>query len=247
MFLLFHLERPDVISGGDLGIRKAIQVEYGLDEMPTPQEVVEMERGLAAASQPRLAVPVGVAGRGPGRLTVVRRSFYLGLVAVALVAVGSVLAALLVRSHEVDHFHALQEDEALRSARQAEAVADLSVGELATAAAFFRAEERFSRHEFEVVGNSLLRRGALTAYRLPPVRSRLGTGRATNAATASRSSTAGRSGRARPPRARPTSRSPTRSPSSRRNRRSASTSATTPNAAPTCGARSTPASRRRRR
>jgi DNA-3-methyladenine glycosylase II len=31
-----------VISGGDLGIRKAIQVEYGLEEMPTPQEVVEM-------------------------------------------------------------------------------------------------------------------------------------------------------------------------------------------------------------
>ena len=42
MFLIFHLERPDVISGGDLGIRKAIQIEYELDEMPTPQEVVEM-------------------------------------------------------------------------------------------------------------------------------------------------------------------------------------------------------------
>ncbi len=42
MFLIFHLERPDVISGGDLGIRKAIQVEYELDEMPTPQQVVEM-------------------------------------------------------------------------------------------------------------------------------------------------------------------------------------------------------------
>ena len=41
MFLLFHLERPDVLSGGDLGIRKAIQIEYGLEEMPTPQEVVE--------------------------------------------------------------------------------------------------------------------------------------------------------------------------------------------------------------
>ena len=40
MFLLFHLERPDVLSGGDLGIRKAIQIEYGLKEMPTPQEVV---------------------------------------------------------------------------------------------------------------------------------------------------------------------------------------------------------------
>ena len=40
MFLLFHLERPDVLSGGDLGIRKAIQVEYGLEAMPTPQETV---------------------------------------------------------------------------------------------------------------------------------------------------------------------------------------------------------------
>ena len=41
MFLIFHLERPDVISGGDLGIRRAIQLAYGLDEMPTPDEVVE--------------------------------------------------------------------------------------------------------------------------------------------------------------------------------------------------------------
>jgi len=42
MFLLFHLERPDVLSGGDLGIRKAIQVEYGLGEMPSPQLVLEI-------------------------------------------------------------------------------------------------------------------------------------------------------------------------------------------------------------
>lgn len=42
MFLLFHLERPDVLSGGDLGIRKAIQVEYGLEEMPTPTRVIEI-------------------------------------------------------------------------------------------------------------------------------------------------------------------------------------------------------------
>jgi DNA-3-methyladenine glycosylase II len=40
MFLLFHLERPDVLSGGDLGIRKAIQIEYGMEETPTPQETV---------------------------------------------------------------------------------------------------------------------------------------------------------------------------------------------------------------
>jgi len=42
MFLIFHLERPDVLSGGDLGIRKAVQVEYGLDEMPSPQRVLEI-------------------------------------------------------------------------------------------------------------------------------------------------------------------------------------------------------------
>jgi DNA-3-methyladenine glycosylase II len=42
MFLLFHLERPDVLSGGDLGIRKAIQIEYELAEMPAPQRVLEI-------------------------------------------------------------------------------------------------------------------------------------------------------------------------------------------------------------
>jgi DNA-3-methyladenine glycosylase II len=42
MFLIFHLERPDVLSGGDLGIRKAVQVEYGLAEMPPPARVLEI-------------------------------------------------------------------------------------------------------------------------------------------------------------------------------------------------------------
>jgi DNA-3-methyladenine glycosylase II len=42
MFLLFHLERPDVLSGGDLGIRKAVQIEYGLEEMPKPEQVLEI-------------------------------------------------------------------------------------------------------------------------------------------------------------------------------------------------------------
>jgi DNA-3-methyladenine glycosylase II len=41
MFLMFHLGRPDVVSGGDLGIRRAIEREYGLDELPSPEEVVE--------------------------------------------------------------------------------------------------------------------------------------------------------------------------------------------------------------
>ena len=42
MFLIFHLQRPDVLSGGDLGIRKAVQIEYRLDEMPTPTRVLEI-------------------------------------------------------------------------------------------------------------------------------------------------------------------------------------------------------------
>jgi DNA-3-methyladenine glycosylase II len=44
VFLLMHLGRPDVIVAGDLGIRKAIMVEYGLNEMPTPSQVEERAR-----------------------------------------------------------------------------------------------------------------------------------------------------------------------------------------------------------
>src|SRR5215203_3199610 len=92
-----------------------------------------------------------------------RRSFYVGLVAVALVAAGFSVLALLVRSSELDHFHTQQREGAKRSARQAEAVSDLSIGELATAAAFFQAKEDLSQREFKIIGESLLRRGALTA------------------------------------------------------------------------------------
>lgn len=34
MFLMFHLGREDVMPTGDLGIRRAVMVEYGLDAMP---------------------------------------------------------------------------------------------------------------------------------------------------------------------------------------------------------------------
>jgi DNA-3-methyladenine glycosylase II len=40
MFLMFDLGRPDVFSGGDLGLRRGIQIAYELDEMPTPEEAV---------------------------------------------------------------------------------------------------------------------------------------------------------------------------------------------------------------
>jgi DNA-3-methyladenine glycosylase II len=36
MFLMFHLERPDVLPVGDLGIRRAIERAYGLDALPEP-------------------------------------------------------------------------------------------------------------------------------------------------------------------------------------------------------------------
>jgi DNA-3-methyladenine glycosylase II len=34
MFLMFHLERPDVLPVGDLGIRRAIERAYGLEALP---------------------------------------------------------------------------------------------------------------------------------------------------------------------------------------------------------------------
>jgi DNA-3-methyladenine glycosylase II len=41
MFLIAHLQRPDVLPVGDLGIRKAFQAVYGLPVLP---EAAEMER-----------------------------------------------------------------------------------------------------------------------------------------------------------------------------------------------------------
>jgi len=42
MFLIFHLERPDVTSAGDLGLRRAMMVEYSLEGMPSEQEFLEI-------------------------------------------------------------------------------------------------------------------------------------------------------------------------------------------------------------
>lgn len=39
MFLMFHLERPDVLPVGDLGIRRAMERAYGLPELPQAQEM----------------------------------------------------------------------------------------------------------------------------------------------------------------------------------------------------------------
>jgi DNA-3-methyladenine glycosylase II len=42
MFLMFHLHRPDVLPVGDLGIRRAVMLRYGLPELPGPQELTRI-------------------------------------------------------------------------------------------------------------------------------------------------------------------------------------------------------------
>ena len=39
MFLMFHLQRPDILAVGDLGIRKAMTALYGLEKRPAPDEM----------------------------------------------------------------------------------------------------------------------------------------------------------------------------------------------------------------
>jgi len=39
MFLIFHLGRPDVLPVGDLGIRRAVECAYALDEPPDAERL----------------------------------------------------------------------------------------------------------------------------------------------------------------------------------------------------------------
>jgi DNA-3-methyladenine glycosylase II len=39
MFLMFQLSRPDVLAVGDLGIRRAVMIRYGLPALPSPAEL----------------------------------------------------------------------------------------------------------------------------------------------------------------------------------------------------------------
>jgi diguanylate cyclase (GGDEF)-like protein len=90
-----------------------------------------------------------------------RKRFWLGITAVVLIAVGSVAAAVLVYRKDHNDFHEMQREEAVRAAHQAEATAGLSIGKLSTAAAFAQTQQNLDRHEFRVIGRSLLGNGAL--------------------------------------------------------------------------------------
>jgi len=39
VFMMFHLGRPDILPVGDLGIRKAAEVNYGLRKLPSPDRL----------------------------------------------------------------------------------------------------------------------------------------------------------------------------------------------------------------
>jgi DNA-3-methyladenine glycosylase II len=41
-FLIIALERPDVVLAGDLALRRAVRSAYGLDHIPTEQEVLQL-------------------------------------------------------------------------------------------------------------------------------------------------------------------------------------------------------------
>ncbi|HET6571580.1 MAG TPA: diguanylate cyclase, partial [Solirubrobacterales bacterium] len=87
---------------------------------------------------------------------------------VVAIALGSLTTALVVHDRERANFEQRQRGDATRSARQAEALAALSVGQLASAAAFYEAEGAFGKHEFDVVADSLLSNGVLSATGFVP-------------------------------------------------------------------------------
>jgi DNA-3-methyladenine glycosylase II len=47
MHLMFSLGRPDVMPSTDLGIQKGVQIVYGLEDLPKPDQVIELTAHLA--------------------------------------------------------------------------------------------------------------------------------------------------------------------------------------------------------
>jgi DNA-3-methyladenine glycosylase II len=60
MFLIFALNRPDVLPVGDLGVRVAIRDRHGLDELPRPQ----LCRELAEPWRPYRSIAIWYLWRG---------------------------------------------------------------------------------------------------------------------------------------------------------------------------------------
>jgi DNA-3-methyladenine glycosylase II len=45
MFLMFALQRPNILAVGDLGVRNAVKKAYGLDHLPNSEEIEELAAG----------------------------------------------------------------------------------------------------------------------------------------------------------------------------------------------------------
>ena len=78
MFLMFQLERPDVLAVGDLGIRRAVERAYGLDELPDAGRARRARRAVAPAPQRGVPAAVEVARPDPRRVIGRRRRLRLG-------------------------------------------------------------------------------------------------------------------------------------------------------------------------
>ena len=63
MFLIFALQRADVLPTGDLGIRNAMRKAYNLEALPTPEEMEQMAHALASLLLGGELVPVAQPGR----------------------------------------------------------------------------------------------------------------------------------------------------------------------------------------
>ena len=63
MFLMFHLDRPDVLPVGDLGIRRAIERAYGLDGAAGRRHDRADRGAVAPAPHAGLPLPVALAGK----------------------------------------------------------------------------------------------------------------------------------------------------------------------------------------
>lgn len=85
-----------------------------------------------------------------------RLRFWIGLIAAIVVGAGAVVGSIFAYEHDESEFHTRQKEETVRAARQAQSVGALSVGELAAAGAFIKADGSVSKHEFAVVGHSLI-------------------------------------------------------------------------------------------
>ncbi|HTT93138.1 MAG TPA: diguanylate cyclase [Solirubrobacterales bacterium] len=92
-----------------------------------------------------------------------RLRYWIGLLAAIVVGAGAVVWAILAYQHDESEFHTRQKEEAVRAARQAQSVGALSVGELAAAAAFIKADGHLSKHEFAVMGQALVTENVLHA------------------------------------------------------------------------------------